>query len=1259
MKLLLLAALPCATLVANSPVREIRLEPGGMSGCYQENGNIVLCKMLPSQSGNGNLVIEAENARTIFYQEDVFARKPGEGADAFIQIKRPASEYEPQKDTEASGGKYIDFTSRAVYQFNIVTPGKYYVWARHWVPMVANWSYKLRIDGVKQDISLRPHIPAAKRWFWIKCDPVFLDKGSHSMAVEDLLQGKRLDAVVFSLDKNFNPDKQKLEASPMHNVKEGSVQFKSIKPVGLKKWLRLDFKQLNKGGEYDFEVLQDNRWQKINSSRLDGKGPLTVRLKLRRVNSEAPVLSAVKAVYIFDETSFLMLENSFVHIFFDRKTGALSGIVNKATGTACQPIGVKSNMFELLLKAPDSMSRSWLSQSDMALVKADASGGQVSLRWRSAKYKIDAVMIFSAGTGSEIGIEFKVVNQNPEMDVIEVVAPKLSDIKISSAAGNDTLVWPFSAGEFIRFPAAKGELSIGYPDHAGLPFADLFNAREGFYLGCHDPLVLATHFISRPNAGQDAIELSISRKHRIKAGSEQSYHYVVATHTGDWHAGADIYRRYFYSRYRVNRYRPWLRDADAWKTGGAAGHGGYVKRGKSYSEMENDFHDAAFLALPYIQAWGSTFNGACPTYYLPRLEMGGEKLMTGMIDRWRAAGGEIGFYFHGNSYSPYYTLSKTYFDVEWDKYPEKYRPPSWQWYLENKEYPVGGNGGPSADRKRMLEMTAKANSLQRDVNYQRRSGNREESFTGYNPMTWNSSAFPEFLFKWLEIYVRDFHCSTAYLDTFAFRNDRGDFNPYQKLNGEGDKPMRKIAWLDKMMRTMRTYEPDFCALTEGVADVFGTELYFLLSGFARHPNIYRYTLPDQIFFQGSSNGLWTPKLTQSSLTQAFMVGNKFDIIRIFPHTWYILKLRQRVSPFLNYSVFRDNLNIEVSDNDVVAYNFITLPETDAVISNYGSKSVALTIDNHAKKNAKISYRLPDGFKLRAAYLFELYKSPRKLEYVLKGDLVKFAAPMAETSCVVLVDQVKGPQAWSAILQQDGPDTVAVDLFNFSLEPVEYTVAADFTDKGRVLVSVPGGSRKVVKLKSKNASSSFILANVSIGAAGFSRKYVISLGPARSQIPAIPADKPVVTGKQPEKVLSRQIPVKSFRQGFEEEKYSAENPYQGQRCLKIVGNGKNKMESIPLSLKKNTSYRVTLAQRKGFNVSPVPYHNNIVVGNYDRNRKLKIYLSLGTKLNDGKWHILTGDFKTGEEVHSSKIYFYNRDSRDNVWIDDIRIDELTN
>ncbi len=1244
-----------AAFAANAQTRQLPLEAETFSGCYTEGGKIKLHKTLPSQTGSGNVVIESENAYNLFFQEDVFARKSGAKADQLIQIKHSAADYIPQTDKTASGGKYIDYATLAVYQFNIETPGKYYVWARHWVPFKANWGYSLKIDNHKSDISLSKLIPAAKTWFWVKCPAVYLTKGNHSMSVSNLLNGKRLDAIVMTLDKKFDPAKHHLKASSPKAVHDGSVIFKPVLPVGLKNWKKLVFKQLNQGGKYEFYRLNNKQWTQLHKNDLTGSNPLELKLVMTRTDGTAPVISDLQAVYDFDSASFITLGNKYLQLFFDRKTGALSGIINNKTKTVYQPVGIKCNMFDLLLKQPGSKKRYWISQSDCNLLKAVDSKNNVRLHWRSVKYNVDVIFNVQLTGTALINWDVKVINNNSKLDVLEVEAPKLTELKISASPQNDMLVWPFSAGEFIAFPASKGEFSIAYPDHAGLAYADLYNQKEGIYFGCHDPLLVATHFISRANIGQSAIGLSVNRKHRIKPGTELTTRFAVAPHVGDWHTGARFYRNYFYSQYPVNKYQPWLRASDAWKVGGGAGHGGFVSKAKDYTNLIGDYKRAAFLSLPYIQSWGSIFNGACPTFYLPRLDKGGAKMFTRMIEMWRNNGGQTGFYFHGNSVTPYYLLSDKYFTVKWDKYPKELRPPSWEWYIKNKEYT---SEDAVVDKNEMLKLTAKLNKMHLDTTKKYKHGNQEESLTGYMPMSWRSSAFPDYLMKWIGIYVKDYHCNTAYLDTFAFRNDRADFNPYLKLHGEGDKPMYKMVFLKKLMKTMRSYEPDFCALTEGVADVFGTNLYFLLSGFARNPNIFRYTLPDQIFFQGSCNALWSQPLTRKSITQSFMVGNRFDLVGIYGHTYYMLLLRQQVSPFLNYAAFNDTVGIDSSNPDILIYNHITMPKTDKYINNSGSKAVAFTIANPRLKKAKISYTVPQGFNPLCGYVFELYKAPRKLQFTRNGEKVSFAVPEAETSCVILGDELKGPQCWTATLRQRDLNTVNVSIFNFKPETRTFKISSSFTGDAKV-VKVPGGTMQSVMLSPAEKSAEFKLENVTVSSPDYTRKFVTALGNTGRSIPRPPGYKPPPKTKTVVKTAITGPGKVILDLNFEEDKYCTDKPYQGKRCLELKGTGKYVIKKFPLQLENNTKYKIVLALRKGFDTSLTGHHNNVVVANYSKDRKLKIYINLGTSTpRDNKWHILAGTFTTDDKVFNSGLYFYNTKSKDSVWIDAIKLEKVS-
>lgn len=1265
-RLISMVACFAMAVAADDQFREIPLAAKSLSGCYIQNGSIRLCAKLPSQQGSGNVVLEAEDAMPIYFQEDVFARKSGQKANELIQIKESADNYKPQDESSASGGKYIDYCRQANYQFNLKQTGDYYIWLRNKVPFKAGWNYHIQLDNRKIPINLTPLIPNPNVWFWVQEPVGTLESGTHSLIVTDLVNGAVLDTVILTCDKTFNPNTAEFKATPFAEINDGIIYFHPVQPVGLLSWEKITYQVAARGGDYKFSASGDGgkTWQDIRENNLKALNlsntkALEIKLELKKTRNIKPEITSLKAVYTFDSKSFAELENKHVKLLFSRKTGAIAGIVNQVTNTVIQSEGITANMFDLLLKEPGNSQRQWISQSEANLIDSKFKlPGYAQFTWEFPKWKILVTCDITLGDNQLSKWDFKITNNNSAYDILEVVAPILSELKISILPDQDTLAWPFSAGEFIKFPASKGEHSIAYPDHAGLPFADLYNEREGLYFASHDRFLVSTHFISKANMGQDAIELSINRKHRIKAGASQVYHYAIAVHTGDWHTGAKFYRDYFYSAYPVNTYSPWLRKCDAWLGGGAAGHGGLMSKSKDYSVMNSDFKRAAFMSLPYIQAWGSTFNGACPTYYLPRIDKGGEDMLKSMIDIWRKADGEIGYYFHGNAVTPYYLLTDKYFGVNWDKYPEKYRPPTWDWYVKNREYTSENR---DAGKEKLLKITEEINA-----GYATRvlkHGNYEESAAGYIPMTWRSKAFPDYLEKWITIYVKDYHCNTAYLDTFAFRNDLADFNPYLKLHGEGDKPMYKMEFINKLMRDMRKTEPGFCALTEGVADVFGTQLYFLLSGFARNPNIFRYTLPDQIFFQGSQNGLWAPPLTRKSLLQSYLMGNRFDLVGFTPaNTYYMLKLRQRISPFLNYAIFNDTEGIKVSDSSIEAYNHLILPETDKYIANSGTRSIAFTVANREGRSGSLTYTLPVGFVPEYGYSCELNGEPQNLSFKVSGGQVTFDLSKAEASAVILVDKLEAAHQWTAIAEQPENTAIQAKIFNYTNESVNFQVEAICSeanfDRKIQNVTIAGGSLATVKFIDKSENKGFKLAHIKVSSPAYSDKFLISLGDAGHKIP--PPEK--VTQKSIVQPVPKLNPaVKGTRVlylDFEEAKFADSEAFKGRGCFKLDGNGAIKFHKIPLTLEKNTQYRVSLALRKGFQVSKVGHENSAIVANYDKNKKLKQYLNLGSSIAiDDKWHLVAGSFTTDDDLDNCGLYIYNKNSQGLVRADEVKIEKM--
>ncbi|MDD3952793.1 MAG: hypothetical protein PHY82_02630 [Lentisphaeria bacterium] len=1242
----------CLSLPAIASLQQMSPGIEQFSGCHVDKGIYRMLEALPGQQQQQNLVLEAENALTFFFQEDVFARKAGGKADELLQIKQSASEYSPQNDPGASNQKYIDYCTFAALPFHLATPGTYSIWFRVWVPKVANWNFDLLINGNVHNISLGGKIPAAEQWFWIKGAVCELSAGSHQLQLQNLMNGKRLDQILLTQQENFIPNPEPAETTSLTTVLQAEIHFKTLLPTGIKQWQKISFENTG-GGTVEFSFSNDagkhfEKLQGLDLSALPADKPLTLKMDLHRQNGVAPEIKALQIHYLLNDQDYLLLKNPGLELLFSKQTGALSGIRNPLTGSRYQPALPCESMFELLVKAPTGKQRRYLSFADAKLIACQGSETKVELHWKFPAEDIEVLFLLEART-ELIDWKVTVLNRNPELDVLEIEAPRISRLRISDSPEGDTLVWPFSAGEFLSCPASRGTQSVAYPDHAGLPFVSLFNEKEGFYFALQDPLLVSSHFFTRGNHEQDAIELSIVRKHRIPAGKQQTYHFAVAGHEGDWHRSADLYRNFFYSLYPVNQYRPWLRNADAWLAGSNTGHGGLMRKRPDYSAMLLDFQYAAFLSLPYIQSWGSTFNGACPSYYLPRADKGGAQQFAEMIRFWRQYG-QIGFYFHGNAVSPYYLLTDRYFTIPWEQYPAQYRPPSWEWFEQNREY---SSSDHTLDKEHLLKQTARLNQSHADGEII--SGNAEESLTGYMPMSWHSNAFPDFLRFWLTLYVRDFHCNTAYLDTFAFSNRLPDFNPHLGLHGEGDKPQLKKQWLDQWFEQMREIEPEFCALTEGVGDAFGTKLFFLLSGFARNPEIFRYTLPDQIFFQGTCNGLWTKPLAEKSLTQAFLVGNRLDLSVIFSQGYHALRLRQRISPFLNLAIFKDRVGLTCDNPAIQAYVHQVLPEGIPLIEHAGSKAITITLSNLTGTPGKISYKLPPDFTVRSTYLTALHETPKAWPFVIEGQTVSFTAPETPLAALVLIDEVKGDHGWTAVLEQKDTNRFTVDLFNFLPQISEFTITAENRSQ---TVSVAPGQNLSVEVLRAQASEEFAVIPVTIRTDEFSRTEIISLGKINRSIPRPEksALAPVQVSIKASRPLEYDEPILDL--DFESDEHDLHHSYTGKRSFRLSGDGGYRMHKFPLQLEANTTYQITVALSKGFEVSKVSYHNCVGVSNYSQDGKLTTYISLGADIpGDQKWHLLAGSFTTGPEVHRNGVYLYNRNSLDSVWVDDLRVSKI--
>ena len=156
-----LALAMCVSGMLFAATRQCSLTASSLNGTLMDGPTMVLRKNMAMQQGREAIVLEAENADSIFFQADVFARKSGAQGIDLQQIKRPASEYAPQEDIADASGKYIDFCQQAAWQFSLKTHQTYRIWLRVQVPFVANWGHEMQIDSMRNGVDVGAEIGRA------------------------------------------------------------------------------------------------------------------------------------------------------------------------------------------------------------------------------------------------------------------------------------------------------------------------------------------------------------------------------------------------------------------------------------------------------------------------------------------------------------------------------------------------------------------------------------------------------------------------------------------------------------------------------------------------------------------------------------------------------------------------------------------------------------------------------------------------------------------------------------------------------------------------------------------------------------------------------------------------------------------------------------------------------------------------------------------------------------------------------------------
>jgi hypothetical protein len=476
--------------------------------------------------------------------------------------------------------------------------------------------------------------------------------------------------------------------------------------------------------------------------------------------------------------------------------------------------------------------------------------------------------------------------------------------------------------------------------------------------------------------------------------------------------------------------------------------------------------------------------------------------------------------------SVYPALSDKYLTLPWSSYPVSEQPSfDWEWYVKNRLYlsPYAiqsgvGSGVSKAwvstdDNEKILREKERYQKLIKQFNLDGRATRLGGIPDNYPPMSWEGE-FPEYLYNSVAKYINSYKCNTAYLDTFSCVGTTSDYNPYYNLNGSTSAGKQRLDWLKRTVKKLRENNSSINILSEGACDIYGIYLsHMIASMFAgENSNIYRYAFPDQIIFQGgvSNNTRAEANKRKDILSKAFLNGCKLDtslygikrsaMSEFLPFQSKVLRLRQMISPFLNYAVYKDTDGISLSDSSIVGYSHVISEATRSVINHQGSKAITITVRNPKNIEGEVSCLIPEGIVPKYAYIAELGNEnlvPLKFK-VEHGNLI-FKTSKAELSAAIFIDKALGECEWTARITQKDNNTLIANIYNFAHKPISVSVKATpenskINDAIREL-NISNGKRAIAMFKNTEAVpiDKIRLVKVTISSNAIERTYVSGFG----------------------------------------------------------------------------------------------------------------------------------------------------------------------
>jgi len=938
----------------NNPMdnRACPLPVAANSSCLQQNDHFSVYEAIPSQPQEGGaIVLDATKPLDVVYFEDAAARVGTAGDGEIRQVYSDASEgpsYGPQIDPNHSGLVYVDYMERVRYGFCVAVAGTYYRWQRVYLPRIGTWNHYEALNGAAvQECLLERTVNGPDGWFWWRTPYVYdLNAGVHTLELQNFAGGKRLQTILFTNDNNYQPEGN-LEPSPSKRLDRGILSSKKVFPTTASTLRELTMTWDGRGRvpavcgrigneawqTLTVDVLDDNEitadLEKIDLATAKTTG-LELKVTLIRDDSDAvPSVGLPRVIYQEDNTSNSMLRSGQAELCFDGNTGGIISARLNEDGKALRelmlPFG-RAPGPRLFLKIPGAKGQ-WIDAEDATDWNVSFESQSVVCRYTWNRPDAGPIWVRTLTEASGDGcfhLTVDIWNRSNE-DVLELTWPVIPEVCAGDDPAEDTLMLPRYEPQLINAPATQGYRSEVYPRGA-MNWIDVSDGNAGISITALDPELILTELASIPDSSNRSVSLSITKRHRIRAGNGHwQYRYQLWVHPGDWHWAADRYREVFYGMFPPPQIPRWLVESN----GFYAPYLASVERRLPhvqplpYDACAHQLDRAWRLGVDHIQCWGqAVMDHACPTYYLPDPERGGEKAFIELIEQWREAGFHIGSYFHSGAFNPYYAQAETIRGVRRDDIPPEDQPLSWDQFVNWMDY---GTEDASVPKRLTTEELAAVDRHDAVVPRQ------------YPKMSGFSNGWRDYIRHWIRRYLTRYQHHVIYHDQLGNSPQHPEFNPHLGLHGEGCGGRQTYDFLRSLWQEHTPGCPDFAQFQEAVTDAYSVYAVPMTSGFHRNPEVFRYTFPQHPMSYGQANGGWVEDKLVSTIETAFFEGMKFDIIRVKPAVEEIVWLRDTLRFWVFNGIYRHNLGVvcEGESSSVEWRCFYTdLQQDQALLINY-------------------------------------------------------------------------------------------------------------------------------------------------------------------------------------------------------------------------------------------------------------------------------------------------------------------------------------